>query len=288
MLTAWALWDRTPPLARGPVHLFADLSRGLYSGNGVFSGLVLGLRGRGGRRRACSGASGNTHQSELSRERLAGPPPLPGRWSSQEPRQRVRAPLSSPSDSEAPSETSLLRVSTKVKVQGSQVPPRGEGPRGSRPAREHAPHLALLRAPGDVTGLQRSVPAQQGPLDWSGPPVPSQHTEPAPRSRTGGGQPASRPGPDRACARLRLLGPLRAQRARSQGRAWTGRGFLRPPLAWGSHPTSERGSRSGSQDGAPREGRPCSFPAEPPESQRASWAPPGLETARFSQAFSET
>lgn len=45
-------------------------------------------------------------------------------------RQRVQAPLSSPSDSEAPSETSLLGLSTKVKVWGPQVPPEGRGALG--------------------------------------------------------------------------------------------------------------------------------------------------------------
>ena len=143
MLTAWALWDRTPPLARGPVHPSADRSE-----HEVLS--------------ACPGPRGGegegVHMQVLLRtptrvssaeEGWPGRPQLPGRRSSQEPRQRVQAPLSSPSDSEAPSETSLLRVSTKVKVQGSQVPPEGRGAPG------------LQAYPGTCTS-PRLTPGPQG------------------------------------------------------------------------------------------------------------------------------
>lgn len=284
--------DLTP--AAWPSSPFeADLSRGLYSGNEVFSGLVLGLRGRGGRRRVRAGASGNTHQSELSRERLAGPPPPPSQRSSQEPRQRVRAPLSSPSDSEAPSETSLLRVSTKVKVRGPQVPPEGRAAPGlqAHPGTRTSPRLTL-----GPRGSHR--PAEICP-STAGPPQLVRAARPVPAHRASSPQPDRRRSAGlkawtRPCLCQRLPGPLHALPSRSHGGVWMGEGLPSPaPCLGGSHPTSERGGCSQEPGWSPQrerrgEGRPCSLPAEPPEAQRASWAPPELETARFSQALSET
>lgn len=129
----------------------------------MFSGLVLGLRGQGQRSRVRAGASGNTHQSELSGERPAGPPVPPGWPSSPEPWQRVRVPLSSPRDSEVPSETSLLGLSTKSRCGDPRCLLRGEGPGGSRPIPEHRPgRLAQTVLAGPLTASSRLTPGPQG------------------------------------------------------------------------------------------------------------------------------
>lgn len=90
--------------------------------------------GDGEGKRECAPALLETPTRVSSAERgqpgRSPPPPRPGRPLSPEPWQRVQAPLSSPSDSEAPSETSLLGLSTKVKVRGPQVPPEGRGALG--------------------------------------------------------------------------------------------------------------------------------------------------------------
>lgn len=268
--------DLTP--AAWPSSPFeADLSRGLYSGNEVFSGLVLGLRGRGGRRRVRAGASGNTHQSELSRERLAGPPPPPSQRSSQEPRQRVRAPLSSPSDSEAPSETSLLRVSTKVKVRGPQVPPEGRAAPGlqAHPGTRTSPRLTL-----GPRGSHR--PAEICP-STAGPPQLVRAARPVPAHRASSPQPDRRRSAGlkawtRPCLCQRLPGPLHALPSRSHGGAWMGEGLPAPaPCLGGVTPRASEGAAPGSQDGAPRErGGERGGLVPSPQSPRRRSGPPGL------------
>lgn len=209
-----------------------------------------------------AGASGNTHQSELSGERPAGPPPPPGRPSSPEPWQRVRAPLSSPSDSKVPSETSLLGLSTRSRCGDPRYLLRGEGPGGSRPTREHSPgRLAQRALAGPLAASLRLTPGPQGchqPAETcpstAGTPRLLTAARPVPAHRASGTGPRSAhlEAWTRRCLCLRLLGSLRARHSHRAG-AGLGRGFLPPPLALGESPR-ERGGCSQEPGWSPQKG----------------------------------